>query len=123
MPRSVLAFLALALLALIPPAAAHHTFVTKYDGAKLVTVSGIVTSVSFSNPHIHFEVQSGSATWTVETESISAAKGKGLTPSVLKQGAKVTVSGWRARSGSAAMGLRSITFSGGPSITMRRTAR
>jgi len=123
MPRALLAFLVLALLALPHPAEAHHTFAIKYDGAKTVTVSGVVTSVSFTNPHIHFEVQAGGASWTVETESISAAKGKGLTASVLKEGAKVTVSGWRARNGSAAIGLRSITISGGPSITMRRTAR
>lgn len=123
MPRSLLALVAISLLLFTHSAAAHHTFVTKYDPAKLVTVSGVVTSVSFTNPHIHFEVQSGSGTWTVETESISTAQGKGITQGVLKEGAKVTVSGWRARNGSAAMGLRSISISGGPSATMRRTAR
>jgi hypothetical protein len=121
--RTRLALLAIAFLSLALPAQAHHTFVTKYDPAKLITVSGVVTSVSFTNPHISFEVQSAGASWTVETESISAAQGKGLTQKMLKEGAKVTVTGWRARNGSAAMGLSSITISGGPSVTMRRTAR
>jgi hypothetical protein len=104
-------------------ALAHHTFVTKYDGTKLVTVSGVVTSVSYSNPHISFQVTAGGTTWTVETESIPVVRGKGITPEVLKEGAKVTVTGWRARDGSAGLGLKSISVSGGPSATMRRSAR
>ena len=105
------------------PALAHHTFVTKYDGSKVVTVSGVVSSVSFSNPHIRFQVQGNGGSWTVETESVCAAKGRGLTQSVLKEGAKVTVTGWRARDGSAQLGLKSISITGGPSVTMRSTAR
>jgi hypothetical protein len=101
------------------PAAAHHTFVTKYDSTKQVTVSGEVGSVSYSNPHIFFEV----AGWRVETESISVANAKGLTKERLIPGAKVKVTGWKARDGSQALGLHSISFAGGPSITMRGTAR
>ncbi len=104
-------------------APAHHTFVVKYDPAKLVTISGTITSVSYTNPHIHFDVSTGSATWTVETESISVARASGFTSAVLKEGAKVTVTGWRARDGSAAMGAQRVSIAGGPSATLRRTAR
>jgi hypothetical protein len=107
----------------LAPARALHTFVTKYDGSKVVTISGVVSSVSFSNPHIHFEVQGSNGSWTVESESVSAARSRGLTQAVLKQGAKVSVTGWRARDGSAQMGLKSISISGGPSVTLRGTAR
>ncbi len=109
----------LPLAALTAPVSAHHTFVSKYDSTKLVTVSGTVGSVSYSNPHIFFDVSG----WTVETEGIPVASGKGLTKERLKVGAKVTVRGWKARDGSGAMGLHSISFSGGPSITMRGSAR
>jgi hypothetical protein len=119
----VLALLALVTLAPLHPANAHHTFVIKYDGSKVVTISGVVGSVNYSNPHIQFSVQAGATTWTIQTESISAARSHGLTQSVLKDGAKVTVTGWPARDGSAAMGLHSITVSGGPSVTLRSTAR
>ncbi|HKZ97534.1 MAG TPA: DUF6152 family protein [Hyphomicrobiaceae bacterium] len=112
----------LALLAPLAPGHAHHTFVTKFDGSKTIRLAGVVTSVSYSNPHIHFQVQVGGTTWTVETESISAARGHGLTQNVLKAGAKVTIAGWPARDGSPALGLHSISISGGPSMTMRRTA-
>jgi hypothetical protein len=117
--RFCLLFLSWGLALFVMPAAAHHTFVTKYDSAKLVTITGQVTSVSFSNPHIYFEV----AGWEVETESISVANAKGLTKERLKSGANVKVSGWKARDGSQALGLHSISFAGGPSITMRGTAR
>ena len=112
---------ALALSAL--PALAHHTFVQKYDNAKVVKFSGTVASVSYQNPHIFFDVETGKGTWTVETEGIAAAKGRGLTANLLKTGAKVTVSGWPARDGTGALGLKTVTFAGGPSITMRSTAR
>lgn len=125
MSRALRLLVLLSLVSCLPAgtAPAHHTFVTKYDGAKVVTISGVVTSVSYSNPHITFEVQSGATTWTVETESIPVALGKGLIQNILKEGAKVTCTGWKARDGSAALGLKSVTVAGGSTITMRRTAR
>ncbi len=102
---------------------AHHSYVSKYDSAKVIKLSGVVTSVSFTNPHIFFAVDVGGTTWTVETESITVARANGLSESVLKEGAKVTVSGWPSREKAAEMGLNTISFSGGPTITMRRTAR
>ncbi|MGQ0671343.1 MAG: DUF6152 family protein [Hyphomicrobium sp.] len=118
-PRVAAATLAATLLLAALPVAAHHTFVSKYDNSKLITVAGTVDSVSFGNPHIFFSVSG----WTVETEGVAVANGKGLTRERLKEGAKVTVRGWKARDGSSAMGLQTITFAGGPSITMRGSAR
>lgn len=113
-----------AALCFIPAAAiAHHTYVTKYNSAEKVRLSGTVASVSFGNPHIFFTLQTGKGSWRVETESIPVAKAKGLTAALLTDGAKVSVSGWPARSGAAELGLNSISFAGGPTITMRGTAR
>lgn len=102
---------------------AHHTYVTKYNSAEMRRLSGTVTSVSFGNPHIHFVLETAKGTWSIETESIPVAKAKGLTGNLLKVGAKVAVTGWPARSGAAELGLSSITFSGGPTVKMRGTAR
>lgn len=105
-------------------ASAHHTFVTKYDSARQLTISGTIGNVRYSNPHIFFDVTGkNGSTWTVETEGILAARAKGLTEGLLKEGAQVTVTGWAGRDKSAEMGLKSITFSGGRSISMRNTAR
>jgi hypothetical protein len=108
---------------LVAPAAAHHTFNVKYDGAKTVSVSGVITSMSYGNPHIEFTVDGGGKSWVIETEGPAKVQAKGLPNSVLKEGAKATVTGWPARDGSAQMGLKSITIKGGPSVTVRGTAR
>lgn len=108
------------LFAAAPHAAfAHHTFTVKYDASKTVRVSGVIGPVSYSNPHTTFTVGG----WSVETESPAALSAKGLTKNVLKEGAKVTVSGWPARDGSAQMGASSISIAGGPSATTRGSAR
>lgn len=118
-------------LAILPPsdlARAHHTFVTKYDSNKLVTVSGTITSVSYTNPHIFFEISGktksgGEATWRIETEGIVAARAKGLTEQVLTEGARVSVTGWAGRDSAAAIGLKSISLPDGRTISLRKSAR
>lgn len=115
---------ALAALSLAPVAVhAHHTFVVKYNGGKTVSVSGVITSVSYGNPHIEFTVDGGGRSWVVETEGPAKVQAKGLSQSALKEGAKVTITGWPARDGTAQMGLRSISIVGGPSVTIRGSAR
>jgi hypothetical protein len=113
------------LLALGPafPVLAHHSFVAKYDSAKKVRLSGTVGSVRLGNPHSYFELQTGSGSWTIETEGVTAAGAKGLTAAVLKTGVKASVTGWPARGGSAQLGLSSISIQGGPTISMRGSAR
>jgi hypothetical protein len=114
---------AIAMIVVASPVLAHHTYVKKYDSAKKMTLSGTVEDVRFFNPHIFFTLQTAKGEWTIETESIAVAKAKGLSTAHLKSGAKASVSGWPARDGSAQMGLSSISFTGGPSISMRATAR
>lgn len=134
MPRAFpLVLLCCVTAALLTPglrqtAEAHHTFVTKYDSNKLVTVSGTIASVSYSNPHIFFDLtgkttSGGEVTYHIETEGIPAARAKGLTEAVLKEGAHATISGWAGRESNTEIGLKSISFAGGRSITMRKTAR
>ncbi len=113
---------ALSIVMLTAAAHAHHSFAPKYDPAKSVRVSGIAGNVHLQNPHSYFEISSGGKTWTVETEGVAAAKAAGLTNDNLKDGAKVTVTGWAARNGSASLGLHTITI-GGKTLTLRRSAR
>ena len=119
----LLAFFSIAGLLLLTVAVnAHHSYVGKYDPKKSITISGTVSSVSYTNPHIFFSVTTSGGTWRVETESIQKARARGLTENLLATGKKARVTGWRARSGEAAIGMRTITI-GGKSITMRNTAR
>jgi hypothetical protein len=114
----------LALAAALPLAAsAHHTYVAKYDAQKLIKLAGTITAVRYANPHIFFDLDVAGTTWTIETESIPVAQKNGLTETLLVAGAKVTVSGWPSREKGAELGLNTISFAGGKTIVMRKTAR
>ena len=58
MTRNTIAggFLLLGLMTLAVPVLAHHSFQAEYDGSKFIYVSGTLTKVDWSNPHIHFFV-------------------------------------------------------------------
>ena len=118
--RFVLSFVVM--LAALAPAAAHHTYVTKYDSSKRMTLSGTISNVRYQNPHIFFDLTTSGKTWSVETESLSVARSSGLTEQFLVEGAKATVTGWPARSGATELGLNTIQV-GAKSLTLRRTAR
>jgi hypothetical protein len=120
--------LALFLLAAAAPAIAHHSFAGKYDGGKVIALKGVISSLDYRNPHIFFSVnvagKNGSGgTWRVQTESISKIEARGLSRQKLAPGTAVTVRGWPAKDGSAALGLHSITLPGGRTIKLRGTAR
>ncbi|MEW5965053.1 MAG: DUF6152 family protein [Pseudomonadota bacterium] len=122
--RLLAASLLLALAATLPlAAAAHHTYVAKYDAQKLIKLAGTITAVRYANPHIFFDLDVSGTTWTIETESIPVAQTNGLTQALLVAGAKVTVSGWPSREKGAELGLNTISFAGGKTIVMRKTAR
>lgn len=114
-------------LPLTSPIAAHHSFVREYNGAKKITLKGVISEIEFANPHVFIMVRvrtkkGGEVIWRIESESIPVMKRKGLNMKRLKQGAKVRVIGWPARDGSAGLGLSVITI-GGKSVKIRGVAR
>jgi Family of unknown function (DUF6152) len=122
------AFAVLVPISQITPTAAHHSYVPKYNPAKKIRLKGVITSVSYFNPHIFFNVdvktRSGrTVNWRVETESISLARKAGLTQARMPIGGRVTLTGWQSRSGAAEMGLATYRLRRGRRITVRRTPR
>lgn len=109
-------------------AQAHHSYVTKYDPAKKIRLRGTITSVSYFNPHIFFNVSvpnrgGGESEWRIETESIQMTRARGLSQAKLKVGRKVMLTGWRARSGGAEVGLSTIKFASSGWINIRSRPR
>jgi hypothetical protein len=53
--RSAASFVALTLvvLAAARPAHSHHSFAAQYDAAKPITLTGKVTKVEWTNPHVY----------------------------------------------------------------------
>ncbi len=87
------------------PTHAHHSFSAVFDSTRPVTLSGTITRVEWTNPHIWFYVDVTSPDGTVAEWGFSGAPPgvlmrRGITKDVLRIGAVVNVEGFLARDGS-----------------------
>src|SRR3979411_1465993 len=99
-------------------ALAHHSAIAEYDLEKPVKVSGTVTKVEWSNPHIWFYVDVKNADGTVTNwGSSGGAPGvlqrRGISRSSMKPGDVVKVEGFRAKDGSSNGSGNNVTFEDG----------
>ncbi len=90
---------ALAVLRLTAPVLAHHGFDTEYDAKKHVKLTGVVTMVSWTNPHMRVYIDvtgpDGKATnWNMELTSPNTIRRQGWGPDDLKAGDKVIFEGF-----------------------------
>lgn len=106
-----------------PPLSAHHSFAAQYDGGKPVTLSGTVTRIEWTNPHMHFTVdvkdEKGAVTpWTFEAYPPNMLVRQGWKRDVtLKPGDVVTVFAWLARAEPQLAAARQVTFQDGRKLT------
>ena len=87
------------LLCLAVPALAHHGFDTEYDASKRVKLSGVVTQVAWTNPHMRVYVDvtgpDGKVTnWNLELTSPNTIRRQGWGANDLKPGEQVVVEGY-----------------------------
>ena len=121
MRRRVFTVLASGLVALGigVPASAHHSFAAAYDLSNPITVHGVINQVLLRNPHSWFVLDVKDASGKVEQWSFEAGTPSGMIrngykPNVIKQGAEVTIKGFRARDASQNRGmLRELTTADG----------
>lgn len=111
--RSHLALLAGALW-MTSSAQAHHAFAAQYDAAKPITLTGKVTKVEWTNPHIYIYVdvpdeKGGAATnWAFEMGGPNALIRLGWTRNSLKPDDLVTVEGSLAKDGTHLANAKSV---------------
>ena len=112
---AVFSLIANALVATLP-AYAHHSFAAEYDAEKPITLTGTVTKVEWTNPHIfiHMDVpgeQTGTVVaWKLEMGGPNALLRLGWKRDSLKAGDLVTVEGSLAKDGSALVNAKSIVM-------------
>ena len=113
-----------ALLHLAIPASGHHSFAATFDADKPVTVKGVITQIRLENPHSWFFIEAKDAAgnvekWAFEAGTPSGMIRNGYKPNVIKQGAEVTIKGFRARDASQNRGmLRELTTADGKTYGM-----
>ena len=103
------------LLSAAMPALAHHSFAAEFDAAKPVNLTGAVTKIEWTNPHVWFYAdvkdESGKVSnWGFEMGSPNGLMRSGWNRNSMKVGNVVTVDGSRAKDGSNHVNARSVTL-------------
>ena len=106
---------AVALASMAAASQAHHSFAAEYDSKKTVKLTGAVTKIDWSNPHVYFyidvEDDAGHvANWAFEMGAPGALKNTGWTRTSMKIGDLVTVEGTQAKDGGTHANARSVTL-------------
>jgi DNA/RNA endonuclease YhcR with UshA esterase domain len=97
---------------------AHHSFAAEYDAKKPTTLTGTVTKVEWTNPHVRFYIdvkdEAGTITsWEFTMGAVNGLLRRGWTKNMLTPGDTVTVNGYLARDGSHLANARIVTLSDG----------
>src|SRR4029450_12543337 len=95
---------------------AHHSFSAEVDAKKPITLTGIVTKVERTNPHVWFYInvkdpKTGEVTnWGAEMGPPHGLQRRGWRQSTLKIGDSVTVKGSMAKNGTKRMNASTVTL-------------
>jgi hypothetical protein len=100
------------------PVAAHHSFFGEFDIHQPITVTGVVTRVEWTNPHIRFYLEvkdrKGRVTnWTFLGAAAAGLVRQGVSETALKVGDTIKVDGFRSLEGNAYASAGRVTLPDG----------
>jgi len=83
-------------------ALAHHSFAAEFDADKKLAMTGVVTKVEWTNPHVYFFIEVDAdggkfEEWAFEMGSPNGLMRRGWTRDTLEVGTEVIISGTRPR--------------------------
>jgi hypothetical protein len=116
--NKILVAVAVALLLTTMRLSAHHAFAADYDEKKLVTISGTVTRIEWTNPHAWLYVmerkESGRlSSWGFEMGAPGGLLRRGWKKGELKEGDHVTVDGFASKNRANVANARTVTLPNG----------
>ena len=100
------------------PLVAHHSFAAEFDASKAIRVTGTLSKVEWTNPHIYFyldakDEQGNAVRWTCESGAPGALSRRGFKRGDLKLGDMIVVDGYRAKNGANLVDARRVTLADG----------
>lgn len=100
------------------PVLAHHDFASTFDWKSPVVLTGTVSNVIYTAPHVKVildvrDSRGEISEWTLELGSPKALANYGWRENTLLRGQRVTIAGWLARDGLKFISAKSITMPNG----------
>lgn len=100
------------------PMPAHHSFAAEFDVAKPVTLTGVITKVDWSNPHVYFYVDVKDSrgrvvNWAIQIAGPESIRRRGWTRDTLQLRDRVTITGYAARGDAPVAAAREVVFPDG----------
>ena len=114
-------------LTVVVPLSAHHSLSAEFDMNRTVTVTGVITKLDWTNPHIWIYLDMQTPTrrdvgWGIQSGPPHALFTKGVDTAVLAIGTRVTVEGFPAlKPNSRTISGISLTLPGGKQLDIRDT--
>jgi hypothetical protein len=112
-----------AFLALVEVGSAHHSFAGFYAPDRIIEVEGVLTEISWRNPHgrlgLDVSDEAGGTThWSIETGSISVLRARGLESTFAKVGDRVRLAGEASVRSETAMYARQMLLPDGREVML-----
>ena len=97
---------------------AHHSVGSSFDTSQLVTVTGVVTSLRWHNPHVtlHVDVRNGDGSisdWRMEMKAPSGLSALGLDQADVPVGMQVRARVFPAKNGTKSGNMRNLQLADG----------
>ena len=112
---------ALVVVGLGTKVAAHHAFSSEYDEKIVMTITGTISRVEWTNPHARFflDVVNEDKTvtnWSVELASPNSLTREGWGRRTLNVGDKITTTGYGAKSGKSMVSATKVITGDGKAL-------